>query len=921
MLRFLLFNILVFFSIGILYAQSFTFRGKVIDKKSGDPIEFATIAFEDNTRWCVTNEEGNFRIGRISKGKKKIFVNCLGYRQKKIELNFTSSISGYVINLIPDNILLKEVVVTATESNGLTSASYITKEAIELLQPTSFTDILELLPGGKSQDPQMGVANIIKLREVGSKGENFDISSLGVSFVIDNTPIQGDANLQTLPHVTSLDPHFKRNIVNKGVDMRTISTDNIESVEIIRGIPSVEYGDLTSGLVKINRKIKPSKWEMRIKADEYGKLFSLGKGFTLDSSKHNINFNIDYLNSKIDPRNHLKNYKRLTGSLRYQFKSGSNKSPHLFKWNAALDYAGSFDNEKIDPDISLVKVDYYESKYNKFTFRNSLLWFLRANRFLKSLSINTSFSVEKDVLTRRKFISIIRDTPIPNNLTEGVHDGAYLPYQYVADFQSEGIPLYAYIKVKSSHPKVKLGNWGKTSFILGSEWNLAKNIGRGQLYDLERPIATLWASRPRAYKDIPALQRFSFFVENRGVMTVGETEIQHSIGVRGVSLLGLSKQYSIHNKFFGEPRLNIKWQLWDIPIHEKKLQTSIGYGIGYSHKMPTIAHLYPNKYYNDIVQLNYFHENFDFRRLNILTHIIDKTNYKLQPAKNIKWEIRLDANYEKHRFSLTYFEEKMNSGFRQMAYYAPVAYRQYDIHSIDHSTVTQQPKLSDFTYENKVILDGYTKTSNGSALWKKGIEFQYESPRITGINTKLTANGAWFYNTYSNSLPMYRTVSTVIDGTSLQYKYVGLYDWNSGNIKQQMNTNIILDTQFPRLGLIFAVSVQSTWLNTSQIMYQNGTPMAYIAVDGKLHPYGDKEKKDKELQHLTLTFNQERYSKRTVPFGTLINLKATKQIGNVLKVAIFVNRILDYLPSYKSNNILVRRYTDSYFGMELNWKF
>lgn len=34
-------------------------------------------------------------------------------------------------------------------------------------------------------------------------------------------------------------------MLNSGVDMRMISTDDIESVEIIRGIPSVEYSNLT----------------------------------------------------------------------------------------------------------------------------------------------------------------------------------------------------------------------------------------------------------------------------------------------------------------------------------------------------------------------------------------------------------------------------------------------------------------------------------------------------------------------------------------------------------------------------------------------------------------------------------------------------------------------------------------------------
>ncbi|WP_289466143.1 TonB-dependent receptor plug domain-containing protein, partial [Klebsiella pneumoniae] len=49
-----------------------------------------------------------------------------------------------------------------------------------------------------------------------------------------------------------------------GADVRSISTENIESVEIIRGIPSVEYGDLTSGAVIINSKA--GREPLRVKA-------------------------------------------------------------------------------------------------------------------------------------------------------------------------------------------------------------------------------------------------------------------------------------------------------------------------------------------------------------------------------------------------------------------------------------------------------------------------------------------------------------------------------------------------------------------------------------------------------------------------------------------------------------------------------
>ena len=99
--------------------------------------------------------------------------------------------------------------------------------------------------------------------------------------------------------------------------MRSIPTDNIESVEVVRGIPSVEYGNLTSGLVNIRRRAIATPFEARVKADEYGKLVSLGKGIALQGDDKILNIDADYLTARSDPRNTLANYRRITGSMRY----------------------------------------------------------------------------------------------------------------------------------------------------------------------------------------------------------------------------------------------------------------------------------------------------------------------------------------------------------------------------------------------------------------------------------------------------------------------------------------------------------------------------------------------------------------------------------------------------------------------------
>ena len=176
--------------------------------------------------------------------------------------------------------------------------------------------------------------------------------------------------------------------------MRAISTDDIEKIEVIRGIPSVVYGDLTGGVVKITRKMRPTRWEARIKVDEYSKLMSLGKGFTLVPGKTILNFNVDYLDSKADPRDNFEKYNRLTGSVRLQQKWASSSTD--INLQSALDYTGSFDDVKTDPDISLIKIDFYKSSYNKHDLVTQFLLSLQ-KECLEKYNIK-SISLENNLL-------------------------------------------------------------------------------------------------------------------------------------------------------------------------------------------------------------------------------------------------------------------------------------------------------------------------------------------------------------------------------------------------------------------------------------------------------------------------------------------------------------------------------------------
>ena len=63
---------------------------------------------------------------------------------------------------------------------------------------------------------------------------------------------------------------------------------------------------------------------------------------------------------------------------------------------------------------------------------------------------------------------------------------------------------------------------------------------------------------------------------------------------------------------------------------------------------------------------------------------------------------------------------------------------------------------------------------------------------------------------------------------------------------------------------------------------------------------------------------KEAYLYRLTPFSMNVNLKISKRLyRDRLNIAIFVNRLFTYSPSYRNEtNALVRRYSSPYFGME-----
>lgn len=886
--------------------------GTIRDASTRLPQDYALIRLTstngETPLGAITDSKGLFSFRDLAPGTYNLKVTYTGYREWKKDIRITAD-TTITIALVTQPLTAQEVVVTASESRGGTSASRINRTAMEHLQPSSFSDLLSLLPGGLAKDPQMGSANLIRLREAGNSSDDYDISSLGTAFTMDGIPISTDANLQSVPGSGT-----DGSIVSKGLDMRTIPTDNIESVEIVRGIPSVEYGNLTSGLVNIKRRARATPFEARVKADEYGKLFSAGKGIAFKGGAHVLNLDADYLNAKNDPRNTLANFKRITASARLSNRRATDKAS--LDWRVSLDYSASIDSKKSDADLSSTG-DRFKAAYNKFSVGSTFNWKFFDAGILRSFDLTASVAQEFSRMDQTKQVYLNRPVPLPTGMVTGEHDAELLPFKYQADVTIDGKPMNAFLKALFGLGFVAGGS--EHSVKLGADWKYDKNFGQGQVYDITRPINPNNSNRPRAFSDIPAGTELSLFAEDAIRLSAGKHRFVITAGVRAMTPLNLSKEYSMRGKVYVDPRLNVEWKLPTVGSGTGKWEFEVAAGIGRHTKTPTLDQPYPDPIYADLVQLNYYPAEPDLRRINLMTYVWDNTNFDLRPARNLKWEVRLGATHQGARFSVTYFQERMTDGFRAMSYYKLLPYKKYDASAIDPGALTGPPDLDQLPYTNDTLLNTYGRVGNGSRIDKRGVEFQFSSPRIDAIKTRITVNGAWFRTTYSNSTPLYRSSSVIIGGDPV--KYVGLYDWQDGSVRQQFNTNVTFDTYLANLGLTFSTTFQCLWYTSSQPLWNDGTPISYVDASGVERPFTEADKHDTQLQWLVQKYSDGYFDRSTVPFAMDVNFKATKHFGRWARLAIYVNRLFSAYPSYYRGSQLIRRQASPYFGMELNLTF
>lgn len=885
---------------------------RVVDEKKQGISE---VALNIDKQYAASTDETGVVVLGLPKGEHVVVFSHPDFQQKRIKAIINRPSQNIIITLAKVS-KIEEVVVTAKESRGLTSKSIITRKAMTHLQPSSFADLMELLPGGLSKDPNLLTRNRVLLRENDSKPSGYNTSSLGALFVIDGNVWNTHANLQTpVDDNQMLGIGARHNTTSIGVDMRTLSTNDIERVEIVRGIPSAQYGDLTSGIIKIKRKTGKTPLRGRFKADGFSKQYYVGKGFELSKSWH-ISAALDYLDAKRTPINEYENYQRVTASLRSKWQHNLWGNP--FQWEANLDFSSNLDKKKFDPDTGYASIDAYKNSNRRISFTHNFSYHLDEQNFFSFLKLNAALRLGLQDTDQTKLVQLSGPRALSLAITQGENVGIFPDLRYVARSKTEGRPVDLYLFFKAEGRK-NLGAF-KTKYEAGIDWKFSKNYGRGQIWDMTTPPSFGLGMRPRAFKDIPAWSSAAAFVGNRLSYSLDNHELLLYTGLRFSKQLGLDKSYDLHHDIFIEPRINLQYRLPQIMIGGAPLQADITLGYGQFYKKPTLLMLFPTKRYWDYTQLSYFHNDERYRYVNFMTFVQNTENKALTAAKNIKHELRLDLNYKKHRLFITYFKEAMHNGFRQTLQTQVFSYKAYDSSAIDlEKWGPNGPDLSTVPYELIRDFGMYAITENGSETIKNGIEFGYSSPRIKGLSTRFTFTGAWFRTQYRNSVPVLEQPNISIGGAT--YPYYGIYQNDDGYINENLNYNLLIDTYLPNLGLTISASLQGTLYDFRKKDHRVAEPIAYIALDGKTYDFVDADRQDAYKQWLVRNVSVTDNMATRYTFTVRANLKVTKRIYKNIRTSMFVNRIFNYEhPYYFLGKKIIRKSGNSpYFGMEINF--
>lgn len=922
--------------------------GKVTDVEAGGPLAYASVLLSPSGQYTMTDSKGNFSFEKVAAGHVVVKVEFYGKIAQQREFDAKAG-EKYSFDFAMQDMSfhMDEVVVTATRSEaGASTSSIISRQAMDHMSTSSLSDVMSLLPGVAITNPSLTQSNVLAVRAgAGGTDASYNMISLGTSIIVDGAPLSNNSNLQTLAPAMSGNsggPTGSAASPATGVDVRTISTDNIESVEVIRGIPSAQYGDLTSGAVLVKSKAGASPLVFRVKINPREYQVSTAKGFQTEKAGA-FNISADYAYSNRSLVAAYEHYRRFNTKLLWSKTFG------LFSTNTSIDF--NYDHDSVDqnPDLEalsthfgaknlgtrlvsnghlnfknagwLQSIDYTVS--GSYTDKHSFREELASNALNLYTTARTSGSVVSNVAGKRVYDA--DGNEITNYLgNDATASATYLPYSYVPYYDLFGKEINAFGKLMANF-YAKLGERVDNKIVAGVDFRSDGNLGEGLVYPEGVPpfrdVSNMKSGfRTRHYYDIPFVNQLGVFVQDDFSVAFGKRIFNLSAGVR---------YDNINGKSAFAPRLNASFDI--VP---RVLTLRGGWGI--TSKAPTVMYLYPFNAYCDLTLYNNAGTSARIggQTVNITpeetltiakTLVYDISNPDLQIAQNRKAEIGFDLKIaDRYTLAVTAFQESMTNGYtmgQDLSCFKWMQTRSYKAVSGGIGT-GEQPVLKQSDTPVNSFFE-YYKPLNTAMRRSRGIEFELDLGRFEEIRTSFYLNGAYTSSrSATNGYSFTRNENTQTPDVNFDNHIAVWAPQMRTYCYEDFLTTLRATHNIPDLGFVVTMLVQVSWLEKTWKEFQNEDVwVKYISwEDGKVYDFDPALADTPEFSYMKVQVTDAaRLVEKTRPYG-IVNLNLTKEIGQLLTATFYVNNILNYRPLYESV-ISTGTYSElglpMYFGFDL----
>lgn len=880
---FSLLSILMIFGVSAYGRDSGTYTIKaVILDKTGEPLSGATMQLVQSGLWGISGKDGEVEIRNVPRLPVAYKVSMLGYKDVEGEICLDGKDNVRIL-MEEESLSMREVVVVAQAGQGGESTtSIIGRQALDHLQATSLKDILQLLPGGVSmKNPSLTSPGQFKVRTLASD----DNATFGAAIIINGMPVSTNANMNTGLGLSSISSG------NSGADLRSIATDDIESVEVIRGVASAEYGDVSSGVMIVNKRIGVSDLNMKARIMPGIKQLHAGKGFDIKSAG-SLNISADYARGTSDPRFLTDKYNRGLLSLAHR-KTLLDKTWTLTT-NLDLSYTGEW--KGADPDEPEAMKKFFSSR-DAFSLRLSHNGMLKLDKALaRTLKYDVALSLSSDRIFNDRLVPVGAGA-ILDATKDGMYEGTPYPSSYETLSGTKSNPVMYWAKFSDLF-YLNVGNMSNR-FNVGTEWKIEGNRGIGQ-YDKTPKFKAFAQDRIRRFCDIPYMNQISAYVEDNVVLTFSERRYPNITGQVGVRWT-VVQPWRNERMMALSPRLNIAVN------PERYLSLRLGYGI--SEKVPSLQDLYPSPDYYDFYNMSVSDGQKSYYLYS--TRVFDNKPVSIKTMRGTKYELGFDVRLDNGMsFSVVGYHEKVSRGFGpDNSEWKTLV---FDVWSAADVTFTGQKPIYDQQNPSRrdTVLYNLIRPGNPKSRRNRGIEFDFNFGKINATNTSFYLSGAWSETRSSSSNLGYKL--PVGEARNYGPVYV-VYPESSYSFSENRRFSATLRVvqHIPVIRFIVSASAQCILYEYDHEVSSGTRPLGYI--------YGSEYIKFTEDQLDDVEFNFHGYMLKDQIFDTRISnvpvtwpaiwcldMRVTKEIGDKAGFSFYANNVLFSQP-WQSNSVSVSK--------------